>query len=361
MTILFLDGKTKQDVVNNAVLTLQNGGLVVYPTETCYGLAADATNQKAVDKLLSYKRRREGKPLSVLVDSKNTAQKYVELNESASRLYSRFLPGPMTIISKVKAKTLAMGVASEMGTLGIRISSYPFAMVLAKAYGKPITATSANASWKKKPYSIDDILSPLSEKQKYLLDLIIDAGKLPKREASTVVDTTLVDTMIVRSGDIDLGINDLELISNNEEQTKDLAQRLCLKYWDQIRKHGLVFALIGDLGVGKTIFAKGIGQFLHIKDEIISPSYTLANEYLYSRNGIDGYFFHLDPWRLESYEQFKQLGIQNMLGANKIMAIEWANKFLFDIKDLAKQNQTTLIQISFEQLNAVQRKLRVIE
>jgi len=164
MTILSLEEKTEQNIIKQAVKILESGGLIVYPTETCYGLAADATNQEAIDKLLSYKRRREGKPLSVLVDSKKTANKYVEINESASRLYDRFLPGPMTVISKVKPSKLANGVVSELGTLGIRISSYPFAMALAKAYGKPITATSANASWQKKPYSVQDILKPLNEK-----------------------------------------------------------------------------------------------------------------------------------------------------------------------------------------------------
>jgi len=90
MTILSLDEKTEQNIIKQAIKILESGGLVVYPTETCYGLAADATNQEAINKLLSYKRRREGKPLSVLVDSKKTANKYVELNKSASRLYERF-------------------------------------------------------------------------------------------------------------------------------------------------------------------------------------------------------------------------------------------------------------------------------
>ena len=73
MTILSLDEKTEQNIIKQAIKILESGGLVVYPTETCYGLAADATNQEAINKLLSYKRRREGKPLSVLVDSKKTA------------------------------------------------------------------------------------------------------------------------------------------------------------------------------------------------------------------------------------------------------------------------------------------------
>lgn len=361
MQILLLQNSNQIQIMKQTIQCLLSGGLVVYPTETCYGLAADATNQKAVDKLLEYKRRREGKPLSVLVDSKETALKYVEINESASKLYDRFLPGPMTVISKVKSDKLANGIVSELGTLGIRISSHPFSMELAKAYGKPITATSANASWKKKPYAISDILDNLSEKQKDLLDLIIDVGHLPKREASTVVDTTLIDTMVLRQGDIDLGNISFELISKSEHDTKELAKRLCLKYWDQIRENGLVFALIGDLGTGKTIFAKGIGEFLHIQEPITSPSYTLANEYLFDRNDVDGYFFHLDPWRLESFEMVKQLGLDNMVGRNKVLTIEWANKFLSDITAFAKEKGVKCIEVSFEQIHNDQRKLRMIE
>jgi len=176
-----------------------------------------------------------------------------------------------------------------------------------------------------------------------------------------VVDTTLVDSMILRTGEINLGDHSVELISDNESQTKALAQRLCLKYWDKIRRQGLMFALIGDLGTGKTIFAKGIGDFLHIQDEITSPSYTLANEYLFNRNEVDGYFFHLDPWRLTNFDQVTQLGLSNMVGENKILAIEWANKFLPDIKEFAKQKRVKCIEVSFEQINNNKRKLQVVE
>jgi len=361
MQILKLNSESEKPLLNEAVMTLKNGGLVVYPTETCYGLAGDACNQQAIDKLLRYKRRREGKPLSVLVASKETAKQYVDLNDSASRLYDRFLPGPMTVISKVIPGKLADGVASELGTLGIRISSHPFAMKLAKAYGKPIIATSANASWKKKPYNMNDLFEPLSEKQKELLDLVIDAGDLPKREASTVVDTTLLDSMIIRPGDITIDNTSMEMVSKSEQDTKELAKRLCLKYWDQIRESGLIFALVGDLGVGKTIFAKGVGEFLHVKDPVVSPSYTLANEYIFNRQGVDGYFFHLDPWRLESFEQVQSLGLSTMIGTNKVLVIEWANKFMHNIIDITKEKSVKRVEVTFEQVNESKRKLRIIE
>ncbi|MDP4030857.1 MAG: Sua5/YciO/YrdC/YwlC family protein, partial [Patescibacteria group bacterium] len=98
--------------LNQAAKVLRAGGLIIYPTETCYGAGVDATNQAAVDKLLRYKTRREGRPLSVAVSDKTMASKYVKLNTSAINLYKNFLPGPLTVVSAGRHK-LAKGVESE--------------------------------------------------------------------------------------------------------------------------------------------------------------------------------------------------------------------------------------------------------
>ena len=107
------------------------------------------------------------------------AGRYVELNSSAKKLYRQFLPGPLTVISKGK-HSVAPGVESEVGSLGVRISSFPLVTKIVKSLNRPITATSANEAYMKKPYQISDILDTLSEKKKSLVVLIIDAGRLPK-------------------------------------------------------------------------------------------------------------------------------------------------------------------------------------
>src|SRR5258708_5507795 len=105
--------KTSQaQVIAQTLGVLRAGGLVIFPTETTYGAGVLATNQQAVDKLLAFKSRREGKPLSIAVASSTMAQKYVDVNDSAQRLYERFLPGPVTVISKGLGK-VAKGVESE--------------------------------------------------------------------------------------------------------------------------------------------------------------------------------------------------------------------------------------------------------
>lgn len=309
------------EVVTQAVSALEQGGLVIFPTETVYGLAADATNQEAVNKLLAYKTRREGKPLSIAVTGQQMAEKYVQLNQQALNFYQRFLPGPYTIISEYK-NGLAEGVASEFGTVGVRWPDYQLVVEIVKKLGRPITATSANASGKKRPYSMSDIFQHLSEKQKKLIDLVIDAGVLPPNEPSTVIDTTHSTPITLRGG-ADLPDKTTILHSKSDQETRDLAGKLLLKHWNRLRKKGLLIALDGELGAGKTVFAKGIASFLQIQDTITSPTYTYINEHSYQRHQTQGVFYHLDLWRVEQAELAQQLKVEQLLTANNLVVIEW--------------------------------------
>ena len=180
----------------------------------------------AVDKLLAYKSRREGKPMSIAVPDQAEAEKYVVVNEQAQQLY-QFLPGPVTVVSKSLGK-VARGVESEFGTLGVRIPDQDLMLKICRALGKPITATSANASGKKRPYSVADIISGLSNKQKSLIDLILDVGTLPKNEPSTVIDTTLSTPTTLRQGKIKNQDAD-SLISRSEAETKKIAGTSIIK------------------------------------------------------------------------------------------------------------------------------------
>lgn len=112
--------KENSKAIEQCVDYLRNGKLVFMATETVYIAAVDATNKKAVTKLVSFKNRPFGKPFSVGVTDINMAQKYVFLNKNAKALYKQFLPGPVTVVSKGK-HTVAPGVEAENGTLGIRI------------------------------------------------------------------------------------------------------------------------------------------------------------------------------------------------------------------------------------------------
>ncbi|MBD3279761.1 MAG: threonylcarbamoyl-AMP synthase [Candidatus Pacebacteria bacterium] len=328
MQTIKLTSNNHQQVLDQAVAALQKGELVIYPTETIYGLGVVATDPAAVNKLLQYKSRREGKPLSIAVSNPDMAAKYVMINDQAKKLYQRFLPGPITVISQGKNKA-APGVESEFGTLGIRIPDYQLIRAVVKKLGKPITATSANASGKKRPYTINDILDHLSNKQKKLLGLIIDAGKLPPNQPSTVIDTTLSTPVVLREGQLSTSsksttkLPSAQLISHSEQETQQIAGKLMLKNWEKLKKQGLVIGLDGPLGAGKTIFAKGVAKFLHIKETITSPTYSYLNEYDYQRGQTSGKFYHLDAWKLQDPAVIDKLQLNKLVQPKNILVVEW--------------------------------------
>jgi len=323
--------KLNNSNINLVVSVLKKGGLVIMPTETLYGAFVDATNSKAVIKLNEFKARPFGKPYSVAVKNQKMAEQFVELNMSAKNIYKNFLPGPITVISKSKHK-VAPGIESENGSLGIRIPDYKFVLTIIEKLNKPITATSANASYKKRPYKINDILDNISDKQKSLVDLIVDAGTLPKNEPSTVIDTTLDDSPILRQGDIKISKTE-GVLSRSEENTKNIAKEIWQKYENYKGKRAIVFALTGKMGAGKTIFTKGLAQAIGITETIVSPTYSLQEEY-----GND--LVHIDAWRMENGEELKTLGFLKKILDKNVIAIEWADRVSEEIR---KYNEEAII------------------
>lgn len=330
MQIVKLEEISEQAVVEAAVAVLRHGGIVIYPTETVYGVGVDATNQEAVDKLLRYKARREGKPLSVAVTDVQMAENFVELNDQARTLYQQFMPGPITIISADKGK-LARGVASEFATLGIRIPDYPLIRQLVTTLGSPITATSANTSGKRRPYTIEHVFQHLSNKQMDLLDFVIDAGELPKRPPSTVIDTTLSTPVVMRAGKLtSQGKIAQEIkarfVSKGPAETQAIAGKLLLKHWGELKQKPLVIGLDGPLGAGKTVFAQGVGQFLHIPAPLVSPTYSYIEEYAFNRLGRSGRLIHADVWKIDSADMLSRIGLVEWLKPSTVVIIEWLSQ-----------------------------------
>jgi len=353
MKIIKVKDGSIEAVVNQAVEVLRGGGLVIYPTETVYGVGVDATNPDAVEKLLQYKARREGKPLSIAVTDQAMAERCVELTDQARQLYQRFLPGPYTIVSAGKGE-VAAGVESEFGTLGIRIPDYPLVLQLVGQLGKPITATSANASGKKRPYSVKDIFDHLSDKQKKLVDLVIDAGELPNNEPSIVIDTTLTTPLTVR-GSFAEGGHIFE--TQADQETRALAGKLLLKHWERLKNYGLVIGLSGELGTGKTIFTQGVAQFLKIEEQLTSPTYTYLNEYDYERYDAQGKLYHLDAWKIDSQRELDQLEVKQLAGPSNVVVVEWWQQAA---KWWPAELQPELL-INFEETGEHSRKISVEE
>jgi L-threonylcarbamoyladenylate synthase len=333
--------KNDKVAIDTAIQVLKRSGLVIYPTETLYGIGADATNPGAIKKLTEYKNRPFGKPYSIAVTGLEMAKKYVELNDTAKNLYREFLPGPLTVISKGKHK-VAPSVESDDGTLGIRIPDYKLVIDIVKNFGKPITATSANASYKKRPYKISDILDNISDKQKNLIDLIIDAGELPTNEPSTVIDTTLDDPVTLRQGEIKLTDTN-EILSRSEESTENLAKELWQKYGIHKGKRAIVFALEGEMGAGKTIFTKGLARAMGITELVTSPTFALENEYQTGHEKL----FHFDALRLENSGDLIALGFENLIKNKSVVSIEWAERVADTIREFDDEAIIIWVKIMF--------------
>lgn len=356
--IKLINNRLTSAQIDKVINSLKKNKLIIFPTETCYGLGADATNKKAVDKVLEYKGSRSGQPISIAVSDQKMAQKYVHINQTAKNLYQNFLPGPITVISQGLHK-VDPRVESERGTLGVRIPDYPVILKLIKEFDQPVTATSANVSGGKTPYTIDDVLSQLTEKKKSLIGTIIDAGKLDYHPPSAVIDTTLNEPTLLRRGEIDFSqLETQALITYKAKETQDLGQKLIKNNIEALGEKAIIFALQGKLGSGKTQIAKGIARGLKIKEVVKSPTYILLREYPYTLNHLKGIFYHLDAWRMESPDELKELGLKEKIKPNNVIAIEWIQKGKQILKEIKKKTDAKIIYIDLEHLSKTKRKIR---
>ena len=334
------------NMLQPALQKLSQGNLVIYPTETCYGLAVDATNPTAVTKLLAYKGDRH-RQVSIAVADEAMARKYVSLNPIARNLYDNFLPGPITVISE-SLHLVDSRLESSHGTLGVRFPGHTFALSLIQAFGKPITATSANTSGKKEPYSLADWQKYTTLAKQSLVSLFLDAGKLEERPTSTVVDTTLNNPLVLRQGELILPNSSPSYVSRGEGDTQKFATNLIAKHLNLTRRFPLIIALQGDLGVGKTQFAKGIASAIGIDETVSSPTYTLMREYPYNTTKYSGMLYHIDTWRLSDPAELEStLNLPKLLVPGNILVIEWAGKAKSLLESL--KSNTTIILIDIKE------------
>jgi len=172
-----------QRKIKEAVEVLARGGSVIYPTDTIYGIGVDATNEQAVKRLLELKHRDQAKGLSVMVGNFAAIKQLTKLGPGTENLLKHKLPGPYTFILPIMQNSAVASKCIINGKVAVRIPNHPVALELARAYGKPITATSANISGEKPLNSLES-LSSLGA------DYILWAGPLPLAQPSTIVDLT---------------------------------------------------------------------------------------------------------------------------------------------------------------------------
>ncbi|MFA6304230.1 MAG: L-threonylcarbamoyladenylate synthase [Patescibacteria group bacterium] len=199
MEIIKLTGKNQASIIKQAVAVLKQGGTIIYPTETAYGLGADFLNPLAVKKVYQIKGRDFKKPLSVIVGSLPMAKKLVVFDKLSLILAKKHWPGPLTLVQSSKLKTNNL----KPQTLALRVSSNKLATAIVKKLKSPLTATSANLAGKGEIYSIKEIVKQFGKK-KYQPDLIIDGGILPKVKPSTIAKVSNGKIEILRKGKIEI-------------------------------------------------------------------------------------------------------------------------------------------------------------
>ncbi len=200
MKILKIDELNFDSVVSEAVRVLDQGGLIIYPTETAYGIGVNIENHEAIVKLLAYKGDRKS-PIAIATSGVQMAEKYANLSETALKLYEKYLPGPLTVISNSNESVDKL-LTNNTGTIGVRVPDHKLVLSIVTKLGAPITATSANISGGKTPYSLEEYLENTSKEKTDLIDLFIDAGKLSGELPSTVIKAVGDKLEIVRQGKI---------------------------------------------------------------------------------------------------------------------------------------------------------------
>lgn len=176
---------------------LESGGVIVYPTETLYGIGALVTSGGAVERIFDIKGRPKAMPIPVLVRDLEMVKAIAEPTPAAERLAERFWPGALTIILKVSGE-LDPIITAGTGNVAVRISAHPFVKALFEYIDIPLTSTSANPSGAGNILESDYIYDAFRDK----VELIIDSGTIPPSKGSTIVDLTTASPRIVREGDL---------------------------------------------------------------------------------------------------------------------------------------------------------------
>lgn len=196
-----------EEKLRRAADILEAGGLVVYPTDTLYGLGCDALNEEAIKKVFQVKQRPLSEPLPIAVCSLEMMEEYTVLDKRSREVAARFLPGALTIV--LQKKNLPAILTGGAGSVAVRMPDNKFAIRLVELLGRPVTTTSANIHNRKPPVSSGEV--------ELNVDCILDAGTLGERIPSTILDLT-GEPRILREGMIKR--EDIEWAMSTKEQEK---------------------------------------------------------------------------------------------------------------------------------------------
>jgi L-threonylcarbamoyladenylate synthase len=187
--------------IATAARLIQAGNLVAFPTETVYGLGADATNDTAVAKIFTAKGRPSFNPLIVHLADQAAAERLVKWTDTAEKLAAHFWPGPLTfVLDRSPACPLSLLVSAGLPSVAVRVPAHPIARALLVASERPIAAPSANRSGAMSPTTASHVAASLGE----AVPLILDGGACAVGLESTVIDLTGLQPILLRPGGVAL-------------------------------------------------------------------------------------------------------------------------------------------------------------
>ncbi|MBI2427081.1 MAG: threonylcarbamoyl-AMP synthase [Candidatus Kerfeldbacteria bacterium] len=188
--------------IHDAVQVLKTGGVIVYPTDTSYGLGCDPLNPEALKTVYAIKNRTTSSPLPVIAANILMVKQWCEWPVDAKKLASTYWPGPLTFVLATK-RPLPRELTGFRTSIAIRVPAHEVAKALSRRLGRPIVSTSANLAGKGEIFEPDRIVEMFGD-AKNQPDLFLDGGTLPTSKPSTIVDLTKGKPYILRKGAVTL-------------------------------------------------------------------------------------------------------------------------------------------------------------
>jgi tRNA threonylcarbamoyl adenosine modification protein (Sua5/YciO/YrdC/YwlC family) len=189
-------------LVRTAVDILQHGGIIIYPTDTVYGIGCSAENKNAIERIYLIKRMKPGKPFSFVCSDLTHISEYAHVSNPAFKIMKRLIPGPYTfVLPAAKMKALPKILVSKRKTVGIRVPESRITLDIVRGLGHPILSTSVSVGEGEILHEPEDIIEHFRNQ----VELIIDAGPL-SAEPSSVLDLTGETPVVIRKGAGDVSV-----------------------------------------------------------------------------------------------------------------------------------------------------------
>lgn len=181
--------------IARAIEVFNKGGIVIFPTDTAYGIGCRMDNEESIQRLYEMRSRPANKPILALVNSISMAEEYTDFTTEAKKFAKEHWPGPLTVILKCKKEKVPENARAKGDTLAIRLPDNKIMQEIISMIGVPILAPSANSSGEPTPYSLSEVSTELIKKADFVLE-----GEGIYRKESTIIDTSVSPWKIVRAG-----------------------------------------------------------------------------------------------------------------------------------------------------------------